>query len=103
MTTYDISAVYENTWDGLEISLVVNTLPLDLTGATVSWVVLDTAGSLMVEAEIGSGLTILDGPEGELRIDPFLMTWQPGVYTHQLTITKAGRVKTYLKGKVRVE
>jgi hypothetical protein len=77
---------------------------IDLTGATPRMQVRkDVIGDLVKTFTIGDGLEWVDQSTGIFRTTSFIVDWGWGEYDYDLQITySSGRVKTYLKGKIKV-
>ena len=80
--------------------------PLDLTGAAIKieFRYSCTTGSIVYNAEVGSGVTITDAAGGMFSLDEFTpITWEIGTYYYDVRITFSnGDIKTYIKGTVNV-
>ncbi len=105
MDKYNIDTRKGDTWDGLGINILVNGLPMDLTGALVS-LEARVNGSLTPAILLtqASGITILS-PEtaGNLNIDPIIFPMDSGIYIYDMSITIGSRVKTYLQGLISID
>lgn len=98
----------------LEITVVdENDAAVDVSAATMTWELskLDSSGTLpaprgaaLVTKTVGSGITITDGPNGELTValDPADTADLRGDHYHELQIVTGGKTSTVLFGKVAV-
>lgn len=103
---YDITVYNNDTHLGTEFEIIVNSVPLDLTGASAKMQVrIDRDKQVVIELEIGSGLSIV-GPatDGKLRIDAQVFSAVPDVYKYDIQITlSSGVIKTYIDGTFTIE
>lgn len=75
-------------------------VPIDLTGAVVSWQLKVSHGA---DVAFSFPTTLSNPSIGEIKIAEFTVALEPGVYLHDLQITHAdGKVKTYLKGNIHI-
>lgn len=103
---YDIKAIANDTWSGATFTIVVNDVPIDLTDATVEFLVNNNGTVFLTksnqptddEPPVAGGITVTD--ENAFAIDPFIVTGIPeGIYKYAIRITFAdGTIKTYVKG-----
>lgn len=64
------------------------TAPKDITGAAITINLKSSIASKVLT--IGSGLTVIDAPNGIFQIDSFLMALSPNNYKSEVVITEAG-------------
>ena len=78
--------------------------PLDLTGQGLRiWFRRGSVtGPVGKEISIGSGITIIDGPSGVIRIDPFQVQMIAGKYFHDFHFDVDGVDETLVKGTMKV-
>lgn len=77
----------------------------DLSGATPKIQIRNKKDlSTVIETlQIGSGLSWVDQSNGKFKISiSSPIDWGAGTYLYDLQVTDGGRVKTYLKGYIRV-
>ena len=92
-------------WQG--DSLIINGLlssapsvPLDLTSATITWVLMDINANVIDTLTVGSGITI-NSPTTAGSLAIVIPTFPtPGPYWDQLTVTILGVVETYWVGEI---
>jgi hypothetical protein len=108
--TYDITSQYAgDTFDGLRLTLTKTengvTTPIDLTGATVTFHLnaLSKSGTEVLNLTGGDGITVESASAGVVRIDPFSVPLNPGVYFYAVRVLfPLNVVKTYVEGKFPV-
>ena len=102
--TYDIEIYNNDTYTGCVFTIYVNSVLLDLTGATVQMQVRKTRNNTpIIDLSLGSGLTIVD-VNGKLAIDEQVFTGVPDEYLYDIQINLAsGDIKTYIKGTFTIE
>lgn len=92
-----------DTFAGLSLSLSSDGTALNLTGVTAELVFINEAGSTVLTATTGSGITLTDALNGELEIGSFTVPTTAGEYEYHLTLTFSdGTVRTYLAGQMTV-
>ena len=76
------------------------TLPVDLTGSTIT--VTFVKGSTSIIKTVGDGLTLTDAVNGVFTIDTFKLN-EPGRWRYDAEIEFAGDIdKTYIKGSILI-
>lgn len=93
-----------DTFKAYTITLTRNGTPLDLTGHDLRiWFRRgSTTGPVGKELSIGSGITIIDGPAGVIRIDPFQVEMIAGKYYHDFHFDLDTGDETLVKGTMKV-
>lgn len=99
-TTYNISAYNNDTFPGVNFTVTVNTVVLNLTDATIRMQVRKSRNETpILDLALGTGLTITDAAAGKFKIDEQIISGTPGMYYYDIEITlSGGDVKTYIKG-----
>lgn len=76
-------------------------IPVSLVGATIKMGIREYPTDIMPNyvLEVGSGITIFNGANGQFRIDEQIIDWPTHVYHYYLTITLAGgQIYTIING-----
>lgn len=108
MHTYNIpDRVKGTTFKGVQFSLKnsVSNEPLNLTNAQVKLQFRrgSEIGLVKKELAVGTGITLTNPVGGVLVLEPFLVTWDPGLYFYDLKITYPTNViEVYINGTFRV-
>jgi hypothetical protein len=104
MATSSIVTKFGNTYDGAEFTVIVNGVPLNLVGASLTMQVrykYDTA--VIKEFSLGAGLTLTDPANGKFTYDRQIIDMPPGSYQYDILIDLAnGDRKTYPTGSFTV-
>ena len=101
MTEYDIEVYNNDTYNGCLVEVIVNTVPLNLTGASIKMQVRKIRENApVIEIDTDAGITITDAANGKFQIDEQVFTVEtPGTFLYDIEITLLdGTVKTYVKG-----
>jgi hypothetical protein len=101
MQTYNATLKRGDTFNGIQIELLVNGTASNLTGASIKCQFRPNSkiGAVVKTIQIGSGITITNATAGQFRIDPFVADLDTGKYFYDVQITfSSGVVKTYLEG-----
>ena len=90
-----------DTLNQVEFQLIINTVPVNLTGTAVKAVFM--LGSQTNIMSLASGLTLTDSSIGKFKINSQIINWDAGLWKMEIRFTfPDGRVKTYLKGQLNV-
>lgn len=108
-STYDISIINNDTYNGAVFTMEVNLAPLDLTDALIE-LQARRKGSDEIIWEIDSdstgsigGISITDAVNGVFQIDDQIVAAVPGEFPYDIQFTLAsGDVKTYISGTLTV-
>ena len=102
--TKDFEVYNNDTYNGCEFEVIVNDVPLDLTGASIRMQVRKTRSQApVISIELASGLTIVNAIAGEFQIDKQVFSAPPTTYIYDIEITLAdGTIKSYIKGNFKV-
>jgi hypothetical protein len=105
MTTYNITTTDGDTCQIIEFTVTVNSVALDLTGATITLQANPSqTGPAVISLSTGGGLTITNAVGGVFRIPAQIISAQPGVYNYFIKFFLAnGEVHTYISGTWTVE
>lgn len=99
--TYDFNDhIKGDTWGGLQITIQVNSAPLNIAGATIKAEFVHKTCNKKYELSTTNGdITITNGAGGVFQFDPAVINWAAGQYTYDIEFTLAGgSVKTYIGG-----
>ena len=99
--TYNITDhIKGDTWAGLQITIQVNSAPLDLTSAVIKAEFKHKTCSKKYELSTTNGdITITNAAGGVFQFDPAVINWAAGQYTYDIEFTLgSGDVKTYIGG-----
>lgn len=101
---YNYKVLKGDTWDGARFTITKNESPLDLSGATikVEYKLNSKTGFTKRTISIGTGITLIDAPNGVFDIDGFIVDLDVGRYFYDIEITLSGEVKTYVEGVMTV-
>ena len=108
MHTYNIpDRVKGTTFKGIQFTLKnsVTNAPLNLTDTQVKLQFRrgSEIGLVKKELALGTGITLTNAVGGVLVLDPFLVTWDAGLYYYDLKITHPTNViDVYINGTFRV-
>lgn len=93
-----------DTFNGLQFTLSVNGVAKDLTGVGIDcWFRYGNAsGDVVKKNTVGAGITLVDAVAGIFKIDPFVVSFSPGVYYYDVEFNFAGTIKTYVGGNFKV-
>lgn len=83
-----------------------NSAPIDITGQTIKSQLRfgGKAGSLRLEIDLTSGITIVDASLGQFKFDVFqLQFWTVGTYFYDIQFDDAGTITTRFTGKLVVD
>jgi|WetSurMetagenome_2_1015567.scaffolds.fasta_scaffold72096_4 hypothetical protein len=99
-TVYNISVYNNDTFSGVNFTVRVNLVALNLTGAAIRMQVRKNRNeAAIIDLALGTGLTITDAAAGKFRIDEQIFSGVPGTYQYDIEIILGdGDVKTYIKG-----
>jgi len=101
--TYDFEVRRGDTWDGADVSILVNSIPLDLSGATIRMGFGKRPGVEEFFLTSPADITITSPLTGDFRIEKHIFN-TAGVFYHEVQITLASSdVKTYLRGKATIK
>jgi len=106
---FDWPAQYAGDTAGSQsFTITRNELPIDLTGAVVRMQVRECGRPIPIlslsSAAGGTGIVIVDAPNGMIRVGYFRNPPAPGAYVYDLEVTFAdGTVKTYLRGSYTID
>jgi hypothetical protein len=103
-TKYDISVINNDTYPGVNFTVTVNTIALNLTDAEIRMQVRKTRDTAaVIDIAVGTGITITDVASGKFRIDEQIFSATPGNYQYDIEIIlSSGEVKTYIKGSFTI-
>ena len=95
---YDFSDhVRGDTYNGATFTVTVNSVALDLTGASISATF--KKDNFTYTLSTGNGLTISDAAGGEFQVDEQVINWREGKYRYDITFTLSdGSIKSYIYG-----
>jgi len=93
-----------DTFIGTQFTVVVNEVPLDLTGASIKMILRKSAKApASLTLEIGSGITVADAPGGVFNINEQIIDIPAFKYLYDIEITLSnGDVKTYIGGTFQI-
>jgi hypothetical protein len=106
LTTYNITILNNNTYNGIQFTIKKNGIPINLTGANIIIQVKSSFVSTNIEKEfsVGSGITITNPTQGMYQIDAQVITMHPGVYVYDTLFIFADDIqKTYEGGVFTVK
>jgi hypothetical protein len=90
-----------NTFPGVEITLYLNGLPVDLTGVSIVMGIAasPTGSALYTLTTTGGHLTITDAENGIFTIDEQIINFNAATYYYQMQFTfPDGKIKTLVDG-----
>lgn len=90
-----------DTFSGVRFNMVLNGSVLPLTGASIKMELrkLSPSNEVAKEYSLGSGLTIVDAPNGQFTFDEQIVDLEPSEYCYSIEIiTVDSKVKTYIEG-----
>lgn len=79
--------------------------PIDITGWAfrIQFRYRKKTGAIVLDVTDGSGITIVDAPNGRFDLDAFTLAWEVGCYQYDVQATKdTGQLKTYVRGSMEV-
>ena len=98
---YNFAAhVKGDTWSGAQITIQVNSAPLNIAGASIRATFRHPSCKKEYTLSTTNGdITITNGAGGVFRFDPAVIDWAAGTYVHDIEFTLSdGRVRTYIIG-----
>jgi hypothetical protein len=97
---YNISAIRNDTWQGVSFAVTVNGVAADLTGSKITMNIADENGNIIktIDNDTIGGITLTTA--GAFSVDSFIPVFAEGKYDYDIQILfLSGTVKTYIKGK----
>ena len=95
-----------DTFNGVEFTLEVNSLPVDLTNASIKMYLKTQSKACDVVAKFTTDngkLTITDAVNGVFQFDNQIININAGTYDYDIEITlNNGTIKTYIKGTWKI-
>ena len=101
MQKYNICTKNNDTYNGVQFTVTVNSTPLNLEDALIRMEArVSPLCPVVIDLSVGNGITIVDATNGVFKIDQQIFSITPGTYCYDIQITlKSGVVKTYISGK----
>jgi hypothetical protein len=98
--SYDITTINNDTYDGVNFQIFVNSTELNLTSYTLKMQVKKKVGDTAIFTLTSTnGLTITDSTAGKFKINEQIFSGTPDNYIYDIQMTStSGRVKTYISG-----
>lgn len=97
---YNVDVIRGDTYNGVEFTYLVNSVPVDLTNADIKieFRYSSKTGRLTKTIEVGNGITITDAVNGVFRINAFVVLLDVGRHYYDIQLTLNGEIKTYVEG-----
>lgn len=104
MTTYNFTVINNDTYNGTTITLLNDTTPIDLTGATIELQARRKGtNELIWGIDTTDGITLSDPTNGVFTIDEQVIAATDGTFPYDVQITFIdGRIKTYISGEITI-
>lgn len=105
MVTYNFTVKRGDTWDGVMFNVTVNNTAFNMANSAVLCQFKTNASvNAALTLATGNGITLLDGANGQFKLDAQVIDIPTGVYLYDVQITTvANTVKTYIGGRMTVE
>lgn len=103
--TYNYGNQYRgDTLNSIQFTLTTNSLPLDLTDISIKCQFrLPFKGKTVKEISVGEGIIVSNPESGIFNIEPFIVTWDAGLYMYDIEFSyPSGVIKTYIKGTINI-
>jgi hypothetical protein len=104
-TTYDITTINNDTYSGVEFTVLVNNVALNLTGYTMKMQVRKRYGDIaVITIDTTKGLTITSAAAGKFKIDSQIFSVAiPDTYLYDIQFTDLDKnIKTYISGNFTI-
>lgn len=99
-TSYDFTVTRNDTFNGTQFTITVNSTLLDLTGYSIKMAVKSKIKKdSVLTLTSTSGITISNSTAGVFQVDSQIFTQPAGKYVYDIQLTSSsGVVKTYVSG-----